>query len=95
MYLSPRQYEIVRLLVDGYTQRAVAHALGLSLQTVKNHLYEARHRVGVETTAQVMVAVAEGRAHDVPIRPVVIGADEWLRLKRRVTALEALASDPP
>lgn len=60
--LSPRQTEILQLLADGLVQKAVAKELGITRQTVKNHIYGngrtlgANERLGKTT---VTGAVAE------------------------------------
>jgi len=40
------------------SEKAAAHRLGLSHSTVKHHLANARSKVGVETTAQLMWILA-------------------------------------
>jgi len=39
--LTPRQYEVLALLANGYSVGQVARALSVSAQTVKNHVGKA------------------------------------------------------
>jgi DNA-binding CsgD family transcriptional regulator len=37
--VTPREYEILQLLADGYHNAEIAHQLGITLHTVKNHVH--------------------------------------------------------
>jgi DNA-binding NarL/FixJ family response regulator len=52
--LSAREFEIVRLLVAGHTISAIAGKLGLGYKTVANYQSAIRHKLGVETAAQLL-----------------------------------------
>jgi DNA-binding NarL/FixJ family response regulator len=54
--LTPREREILTLLVEGNRPAEIGDALFLSVKTVKNHLTSVYQKLGVETGAQ---AVAE------------------------------------
>jgi two-component system, NarL family, nitrate/nitrite response regulator NarL len=54
--LTPREREILVLLAKLGTQRMVARELGISWSTVKNHLVNAREKLGVDTAIQACVA---------------------------------------
>ena len=56
--LSPRHIEVLRLVAEDCTNEQIAARLGLSLQTVKNHLREVCLRLEVRTRAG-----AVGRAY--------------------------------
>lgn len=59
--LTPRQVECVKLSADGYSQKRIAHALGLSFHTVSTYLRHARDVVGAGTeTALVAIALRRG-----------------------------------
>lgn len=45
--LSPRQREVLTLMAEGLGRREIAHRMGLSPETVKNHLSMAYMRLGV------------------------------------------------
>ncbi|WP_334119667.1 response regulator transcription factor [Limnobacter sp.] len=47
--LTPREVDVVRLLVEGHTIDQVAGSLGISSKTVSNNLSQIRQKVGVQT----------------------------------------------
>lgn len=59
--LTPREREILRLLVDGRTNAEIAAHLGLSLYTVKNHVRNLLGKLGVGSrTEAVSLALQSG-----------------------------------
>jgi DNA-binding CsgD family transcriptional regulator len=59
--LSPREEEVLRLLVSGQTNPAIAKALFISVRTVENHIAHILAKLGVSTrTAAVAAAIAAG-----------------------------------
>jgi DNA-binding CsgD family transcriptional regulator len=55
--LTPREREVIALVADGRTNGEVAHALGISPETVRKHLENAYEKLGVHTrTAAVKAA---------------------------------------
>lgn len=66
--LTAREAEILRLLVAGQTNAAIARALFLSVRTVENHVARICAKLGVRTrTAAATAAIAAGLA--VPLPP--------------------------
>ncbi len=59
---SPRHLEVLRLVAEDHTNEQIATHLGVSLQTVKNHLREVCLRLGVHGRAG-----AVGRAYQLGI----------------------------
>jgi DNA-binding NarL/FixJ family response regulator len=57
--LTPRQGQIVRLLVQGASQKEAARQLGLSHAAVRSHMFKARDRIAVKSTAELVY-----QAHD-------------------------------
>jgi len=58
---TPRQEEVVRLLVDGLSAKEIAAQLHLSPRTVEFHKYQAMERIGVNTAAELIAhAVKQG-----------------------------------
>jgi non-specific serine/threonine protein kinase len=51
--LTPRQWQVIELVVEGYTNRQIADRLGISARTAETHLDEIRNRLGVSTRAQI------------------------------------------
>ncbi len=58
LIVEPARGVVASVLVAG-PEKAAAHRLGLSHSTVKHHLANARTKVGVETTAQLVWILAE------------------------------------
>jgi DNA-binding CsgD family transcriptional regulator len=57
--LSPREAEVVRLVVDGRTNREIAHALCRSPDTVKVQLRSAMRKLGVSSRTALAVRAAD------------------------------------
>lgn len=56
---TPRQQEVLQLLLDGYSNRDISEQLGLSDETVKNHVTSILRGFGVKTRTQA--ALEAGR----------------------------------
>ena len=52
--LTPRQAEVVRLLVNGLTSKQIARCLGISKRTVEDHVSDARKRANVGTRTELI-----------------------------------------
>ena len=52
--LTPRQREILRLLVDGRSAKEIARLLDISHRTVEYHKYQAMETLGVTTNAELI-----------------------------------------
>jgi DNA-binding CsgD family transcriptional regulator len=66
--LSPREAEVLRLLITGLPDRAIAEALSISVRTVEAHVARILAKLGVRTrTAAVGAALAAGLVE--PKRP--------------------------
>jgi DNA-binding NarL/FixJ family response regulator len=53
--LSPREMEILRLVTRGMSNKEIAYKLGISHQTVKNHMTSILRKLGVEDRTQAAV----------------------------------------
>jgi len=53
--LSPRQMEIMNLLVQGKKYREIATILSISIDAIKIHVHEARYKLEVENRIQLIV----------------------------------------
>lgn len=56
--LSPREFEVLRMLVDGKPVAEIARSLGLTAKTVANHQSALRHKLGAGTAVQLLQAAA-------------------------------------
>lgn len=52
--LTPRQREVLQLVIEGCTMKEVATRLGISTRTAESHKYEMMEGLGVETTAELI-----------------------------------------
>jgi DNA-binding NarL/FixJ family response regulator len=65
--LTPRELEVVRLLVDGLSNQEIADGLGVSRRTVHAHVANAMSRT--QTRSRTQLAVFALRAGIVPLDP--------------------------
>ncbi len=68
--LTPREREIVRLIVEGASNKEVASSLNISERTVKGHLSNVFQKLGVADRLKLMLYVREGKIAGVstPVR---------------------------
>ena len=59
---TDREVGVVAAVLIAGSEKAAAHRLGLSHSTVKHHLANARSKVGVATTAQLVVDAGSAAA---------------------------------
>ena len=59
--LSPRERQVIKLIVTGCSNQEIADCLGLRLQTVKNHLSRIYRKLGVPNRVQLAVCVVNNR----------------------------------
>ena len=52
--LTPRQLDVLRLIVKGQRMKEVAANLGLSVRTVESHKYEMMETLGLHSTAELV-----------------------------------------
>jgi DNA-binding CsgD family transcriptional regulator len=56
--LSPREFEVLRMLVAGRPLNDIARSLGLTTKTVANHQSILRQKLGAVTAVQLLQAAA-------------------------------------
>jgi len=61
--LTPRQREVLGLLVDGLPNKSISRRLGLSGSTVKTHMEAIYRELGVHSRSQAVVAAARLGLH--------------------------------
>ena len=60
-HVTPRETQIIELLAQGLTKDEIADEIGLTLNTVKTHVYRVTHRWGARNaTHMVVMAKDEG-----------------------------------
>ena len=64
--LSPREYEIARMVGQGFTNKAIASVLEISTWTVSTHLRRIFAKIGVSTRAAMVAKVLQGPDGGVP-----------------------------
>lgn len=52
--LTPRQREVLQLIIEGCTMREIAGRLGISTRTAESHKYEIMEGFGVDSTAELV-----------------------------------------
>jgi DNA-binding NarL/FixJ family response regulator len=52
--LTPRQREVLRLIIEGCTMKEVADKMGISTRTAESHKYEMMEGMGVDSTAELI-----------------------------------------
>jgi DNA-binding NarL/FixJ family response regulator len=52
--LTPRQREVLQLIIEGCTMKEIAARLGISTRTAESHKYEMMEGLGVESTAELI-----------------------------------------
>jgi len=65
--LSPREEEVLRLLIRGNPNKVIAHEMNLSTKTVETHRAHIMRKLGVNSMAGlVWIALASGKYHEIP-----------------------------
>lgn len=68
--ITPRETEILAYIARGYMNKQVAHELGLSEHTIKNHLSSIMHKLDVnDRTQAVVLAINNGWIASPEIEP--------------------------
>jgi DNA-binding NarL/FixJ family response regulator len=57
--LTPREKQVLALVVMGYTNREIADQLVLAESTVKSHLFSAFRRLGVRTRSEAVALITD------------------------------------
>ncbi|HEX9164908.1 MAG TPA: helix-turn-helix transcriptional regulator [Gemmatimonadales bacterium] len=70
--VSPAELRVLAALVQGLSQKEMAHRLGLARTTVQFHLVRLRGRLGARTVPQLAaMAAAMGLVRPAPPAPVI------------------------
>ncbi|HFS0175014.1 response regulator transcription factor [Enterobacter kobei] len=57
--LSPRQREILHLVVQGHSNKQICRVLGIAEGTVKNHLHALFRQLGVRNRTEAAMILAQ------------------------------------
>ena len=57
--LTPRQSDVLNLLLKGQPNKLIARELGLSVETVKDHVAAVLRSLGVSSRTQAVIAVSQ------------------------------------
>jgi len=55
VHLTDREVQVVRLVAEGYTNREISQALGLSEHTIKNYMFRVFDKVGVSSRVELAI----------------------------------------
>ena len=55
--LSPREYEVARLVATGHSNRQIAERLILSEQTVKNHIQSIFRKLAISNRVELTIQI--------------------------------------
>jgi len=53
--LTPRQLDVLRYVASGYSTEHIAKTLGISIETVRNHVRGLMGRLGVHTRLEAVI----------------------------------------
>ena len=66
--LTPREFQLARLVAQGFTNRQIADRLVLSRQTVKNHIQAAYKKLQVTNRVELSLRLAGRSVEDLRLR---------------------------
>jgi DNA-binding CsgD family transcriptional regulator len=79
--VSPAEYAVIRLLIEGKSYDEMADLRRTSKRTVANQLASAFHRIGVSGRAELLCMLAKRQVAHWQLRPVsslVVGAPSFV-----------------
>lgn len=65
-FLTKREMEVVKLVVDGHTNRDVAQRLGLTEHTVSNYLFRIYEKLGISSRVELVLYSLKGHREPLP-----------------------------
>lgn len=65
--LTQREYEVLRLLEQDYSNQGIGHTLHIELGTVKNHVHNILDKLGVRTRQQAATIARQALANTAPL----------------------------
>lgn len=61
-YLTPREYQVIAMYIDGVRQAEMPRMLACGVKTINSHLRVSRERLGAKTIHQLVAMVAAADA---------------------------------
>ncbi len=52
--LTRREQQLIPLIAKGFTNKEIANHFSLSEQTIKNHLYRMKHKIGADNRLDIV-----------------------------------------
>ena len=65
--LTPREREVMKLLAEGNTARAIASQLGVSIKTVEAHKFNLMRKLDIHNKAQLVTAAIQKKIVTMPV----------------------------
>ena len=65
--LSPREEDVVKLLMEGMQNREIARTLNLSGHTIKNYLFNIYEKLGISSRTELLLYILTPRRSIVPL----------------------------
>nr|WP_281433012.1 LuxR C-terminal-related transcriptional regulator [Microvirga terrestris] len=63
--LTPRERSVVQLIAEGNTNKSIGAMLGVSLKTIETHRAAAMRKLGLHTTADIVLYAVKNRMIEV------------------------------
>jgi DNA-binding NarL/FixJ family response regulator len=73
--LTKREVDVVKLVVDGHTNREIAHKLDLAEHTVRNYLARIYEKLGISSRFELMLSSIVTERIDPPANRKLVAAD--------------------
>ena len=67
--LTPREFEVFRLVIAGLLNKQIAAELGAALRTIKTHRGRVMHKMGVTSVAELALLAQKGGVTPAPLGP--------------------------
>jgi len=67
--LTPREFEVFRLVIAGLLNKQIAAELGAALRTIKTHRGRVMHKMGVSSVAELALLAQKGGVTPAPLGP--------------------------
>lgn len=59
--VTPREWQVAELVIEGHHNESISNQLGISVQTVKRHMYNITHKLAVNDRLELAVKILKER----------------------------------